>query len=50
MTVLAKASSNLQGRPIPTAWSVGCMPNAGFLLILLFDPEDVDDIFLRNIG
>jgi hypothetical protein len=26
------------------------MPNAGFLLILLFDPEDVDDIFLRNIG
>jgi hypothetical protein len=48
MTVLVKASRNLQGWPTPTTWSVGCMPTAGFLLSLLFDREDVDNIFLRE--
>jgi hypothetical protein len=25
------------------------LPHAGFLLGLLFNPEDVDDMFLRNV-
>jgi hypothetical protein len=24
--------------------------DAGFLLCLIFDPEDADDIFIRNVG
>jgi hypothetical protein len=27
-----------------------CLLHAGFFLGLLFNPEDGDDIFLRNIG
>jgi hypothetical protein len=32
-------------------WEAGLSPaSAGYLLGLLFDPEDVGDIFLRNVG
>jgi hypothetical protein len=30
--------------------SVGCLLHAGFLLGLLLNPEDGDDMFLRNIA
>jgi hypothetical protein len=41
-----------EGLPVPTSFLalLATCFHAGLLLRIFFDPEDEDDIFLRNIG